>query len=205
MQPQLYPTDWANIAYIISLLSRRALQWANSIWEASGPVTNSLTAFTNHFKKVFSQIASTLSVHDQLFSLHQGKLFLLQIMPSVSHFGSSEWLEWKHLSQLTVKDLIPTFVNKWPFMMMSLAWKSLFSSDALHRMTISGEDFILGAGGIHCWCHPGMPLDAATLTNHVLEQQRNPEMGRFLLWKLLKTCQETSHQKHLNLFRTCLP
>lgn len=46
MQPQLYPTDRAKIGYIISLLSGIVLQWANSIWEASGPVTNSLAALS---------------------------------------------------------------------------------------------------------------------------------------------------------------
>lgn len=42
-------------AYVISKQSRRALQWERNIWDVDGPVTN------------------TLSVHDQLLRLHQGR------------------------------------------------------------------------------------------------------------------------------------
>lgn len=37
------------------------------------PITTLLTAFTNHFKEVFGQTASSLSVHDELFNRQQGK------------------------------------------------------------------------------------------------------------------------------------
>lgn len=35
--------------YIISLLTKRGLQWARSIWDANGPITSLLTAFTTQF------------------------------------------------------------------------------------------------------------------------------------------------------------
>uniref|UniRef100_A0A9J7X318 DUF4939 domain-containing protein n=1 Tax=Cyprinus carpio carpio TaxID=630221 RepID=A0A9J7X318_CYPCA len=73
MQPQLFPSDRAKIAYIISLLSGRALQWAWSVWDAQGPITNLLTAFVAHFKEVFGQSPNKLSVNDQLFQLRQGQ------------------------------------------------------------------------------------------------------------------------------------
>lgn len=70
MQPQQFPTDRAKIAYIISLLSCRTLQWTCG---QPVPVTCSLESFTNHFQEVFSQSVSSHSVHDQLDDLRQGR------------------------------------------------------------------------------------------------------------------------------------
>ncbi len=47
MQPHLYPTE-REIAFIISSLSGRALQWAETIWAQAGTVTQSLSSFVNH-------------------------------------------------------------------------------------------------------------------------------------------------------------
>uniref|UniRef100_A0A9J8DBS4 Retrotransposon gag domain-containing protein n=1 Tax=Cyprinus carpio carpio TaxID=630221 RepID=A0A9J8DBS4_CYPCA len=65
MQVHAFPTEHTKIAYLISLLSGPALQWAQSIWEANGPLT--------HFKDVFGLNTSALSIHDQLYRLRQGK------------------------------------------------------------------------------------------------------------------------------------
>lgn len=73
MQPQLFSSHRSKIAYIISLLSGWALQSARAIWDANGPVTHALSAFTFHFKEVFVQTASSISALDQLFHFHQGK------------------------------------------------------------------------------------------------------------------------------------
>ncbi len=51
MQPHLYTTDRAKIAFIISLLTGRALQWAETIWTQSGTVTQSVNNFIEHFNK----------------------------------------------------------------------------------------------------------------------------------------------------------
>ena len=72
MQPQLFSTECARIAFMIYLLSGRALQWGQSNSHSNGPVTSSLASFTNHFKEVFGQTASVLYIHDQLFNLRQG-------------------------------------------------------------------------------------------------------------------------------------
>ncbi|XP_058605717.1 uncharacterized protein LOC131523388 [Onychostoma macrolepis] len=72
MQSHQFTNDRARVAFIISLLSGRALQWAQSLWQANASITTSLSAFIAHFKEVFGQTASELSVHDQLFNLRQG-------------------------------------------------------------------------------------------------------------------------------------
>ncbi|KAG5285825.1 hypothetical protein AALO_G00007900, partial [Alosa alosa] len=49
-----YPTERSKIAYIISLLSGRALQWAETIWNTPGPVTTTAQRFMDQVKEVFS-------------------------------------------------------------------------------------------------------------------------------------------------------
>ncbi len=77
MQSHQFTNDRARVAFIISLLSGRPLQWAQSLWQANASITTSLSAFIAHFKEVFGQTASELSVHVQLFSLRS----------PVSHIG----------------------------------------------------------------------------------------------------------------------
>ncbi len=52
MQPQLFPTECSKIAFIISLLSGRALQWAEALWNADSPQVNSLESLVEHFREV---------------------------------------------------------------------------------------------------------------------------------------------------------
>lgn len=79
---------------MISLLSSRAPQWAQSLWNSNGQVTNSLTSFIHHFKEIFRQTAFGLSVHNQLFNLHQGNA---SVSTSALQFctlaASSSWNE----------------------------------------------------------------------------------------------------------------
>ncbi len=57
MQPHLYATDRAKIAFIISLLTGRVLQWAETIWTQSSTVTQSVNSFIEHFREVFGRPA----------------------------------------------------------------------------------------------------------------------------------------------------
>ncbi len=50
MQPQKFPTEWSKVAFLISLLSGRALLWARAIWNANSVIINGYEDFTNHFK-----------------------------------------------------------------------------------------------------------------------------------------------------------
>ncbi|ROL48576.1 Retrotransposon Gag-like protein 3 [Anabarilius grahami] len=55
MQPHLYPNEASKIAFVISQLSGKALQWANSIWSQHGAITQSYLAFVSHFREVFGK------------------------------------------------------------------------------------------------------------------------------------------------------
>lgn len=72
-QAHLFSTECARVVLIISLLSGRALQWAQSLCESNAPVKATINDFFSHFREVFGQNTADLSVHDQLFSLHQGE------------------------------------------------------------------------------------------------------------------------------------
>ncbi len=79
IQPQLYPMERAKIAFLISLLTGRALQWAETIWAQAGTITLSSDNFVAHFREVFGRPAGNTTVSEQLYHLHQG-YFLLMIM-----------------------------------------------------------------------------------------------------------------------------
>ncbi len=73
MQPRAFPTERSKIAFMITLLTGRALQWAESLWNSDSPMTQTFDDFTTHFKEVFGQAGSELSVQDRLFRLSQGR------------------------------------------------------------------------------------------------------------------------------------
>ncbi|XP_053681471.1 retrotransposon-derived protein PEG10 [Labeo rohita] len=72
MQPQQFPSEKSKVAFLTSLLTGKALQWAKAIWNANNPIINSYERFTNQFSEVFSTATGTLSTSDQLFRLRQG-------------------------------------------------------------------------------------------------------------------------------------
>uniref|UniRef100_A0A671P6C7 DUF4939 domain-containing protein n=1 Tax=Sinocyclocheilus anshuiensis TaxID=1608454 RepID=A0A671P6C7_9TELE len=48
-----FSSERTKVAFLISLLTGRALLWAKAIWNAISAIINSYDAFTNHFKEVF--------------------------------------------------------------------------------------------------------------------------------------------------------
>ncbi|XP_018927406.1 protein LDOC1-like [Cyprinus carpio] len=73
MQPLKFTTERSKVAFLISLLSGRALSWARAIWNgANSVIIKSYEAFTNHFKELFGSATGELSISDQLLWLHQG-------------------------------------------------------------------------------------------------------------------------------------
>ncbi len=71
-QPTLYPTDDSRIAFVCSLLTGRALEWATAIWEDDHAAFPSFASFTQSFKEVFEHPAGGEEVGEQLLSLRQG-------------------------------------------------------------------------------------------------------------------------------------
>ncbi|KAI2647669.1 Transposon Ty3-G Gag-Pol polyprotein [Labeo rohita] len=73
-QPGQFPTDRSKIALIITLLTGRALRWAEALWTAKSPHLGSLDLFLQHFRQVFGQPITPITVQEELLQLHQGKL-----------------------------------------------------------------------------------------------------------------------------------
>uniref|UniRef100_A0A671RMN4 DUF4939 domain-containing protein n=1 Tax=Sinocyclocheilus anshuiensis TaxID=1608454 RepID=A0A671RMN4_9TELE len=62
MQPHLFVTERAKVSFIISLLSGRALQWAEALWNSQSPWIHSLDGFVKHFREVFGQSTTEVTV-----------------------------------------------------------------------------------------------------------------------------------------------
>ncbi|MGL5598168.1 MAG: hypothetical protein ACRDDA_08640, partial [Aeromonas sp.] len=73
MQPHLYPSAEAKIAFMIGLMAGPALQWAQSFWSTGQHVNLSVEEFITLLKDVFDHSSSSLSVADQLYRLRQGR------------------------------------------------------------------------------------------------------------------------------------
>ncbi|XP_041845665.1 uncharacterized protein LOC121642782 [Melanotaenia boesemani] len=73
MNPGKYPTDRAKVAYIISLLSGPALQWADALWQQNSAVTQAYAPFTRHFQEVFGIPPGDTTTQERLFRLRQGR------------------------------------------------------------------------------------------------------------------------------------
>ncbi len=72
-QPMLYPTDDSRIAFVCSLLTGRALEWATAVWRDDQSVFPTFTAFIQRFKEVFEHPAGGKEAGEQLISLRQGR------------------------------------------------------------------------------------------------------------------------------------
>lgn len=71
-QPQLFPSEDAKVAFLISLLSGKALNWAKAVWNNNNPIIHSFEQFSAHFSDVFSTTSGALSISDQILRLRQG-------------------------------------------------------------------------------------------------------------------------------------
>lgn len=82
------------IAFIISLLTGRVLQWPETIWSQAGTVTQSLDNFIAHFREVFGKPVGDTSVCDQLYHLLQGSLSITDYAITFRTFAAaSGWNE----------------------------------------------------------------------------------------------------------------
>ncbi len=70
-QPRLYPTDESRTAFVCSLLTGRALEWATAVWSDGRSAFPTFTAFIQRFKEVFNHPAGGREPGEQLISLRQ--------------------------------------------------------------------------------------------------------------------------------------
>ncbi len=52
-QPSLYPTDSSRTAFVCSLLTGRALEWATAVWRMDGSAFPTFDTFLQQFREVF--------------------------------------------------------------------------------------------------------------------------------------------------------
>ncbi|ROL43790.1 Retrotransposon Gag-like protein 6 [Anabarilius grahami] len=104
IQPHLFPTDYSKVAFIISQLSGRALQWADSIWSQKNSVTQTYSGFVEHFREVFGKPSWDSSIGEKLYNLKQGKLTNMLCSSELSLPGADGTN--KRCSRHTVKEWI---------------------------------------------------------------------------------------------------
>ncbi|KAK3559268.1 hypothetical protein QTP86_009932 [Hemibagrus guttatus] len=71
LQPSSFPYDRAKIAYVITLLSGKALSWATAVWKAQAPFCSSYARFVEEFKRVFDHPLSGRKASKNLLTLRQ--------------------------------------------------------------------------------------------------------------------------------------
>ncbi len=72
-QPSLYPTDSSRIAFVCSLLTGKALEWATAVWRMDGSAFLTFDSFLQQFREVFEHSADGRNAGDQLLTLSQGR------------------------------------------------------------------------------------------------------------------------------------
>ncbi|KAK7916542.1 hypothetical protein WMY93_012303 [Mugilogobius chulae] len=77
-QPHTYATDKSRIAFVISLLSGKASQWATAAWESNSEIFQSFVAFTNEMRKLFDHPLKGKEAAKRLLALNQGSASVAQ-------------------------------------------------------------------------------------------------------------------------------
>ena len=67
-----FPSERAKVAFILSLLSGKALAWATPLWDRADPATASVQSFCLEFRNVFEEPARVTSAETALLNLTQG-------------------------------------------------------------------------------------------------------------------------------------
>ncbi len=88
-QPHLYTTERSKVSFLISLLSGKALQWAETIWAQAGNITQSFDNFVSHFREVLDgHTVIPPQVISFITSAHQG------VCIEVQNAHGCQQLEW---------------------------------------------------------------------------------------------------------------
>ncbi len=83
--PTLYSTDESRIAFVCSLLTGRALEWATAVWSDERAVFPLFTSFLQHFREIFEHPAGSKEVGEQLLALRQGRKYSSRLRTILPH------------------------------------------------------------------------------------------------------------------------
>lgn len=72
LQPSTYTTDKSRIAFVLSLLTGKASQWATACWESKSEIFQSYAAFTNEMRRIFDHPLKGKEAAKRLLMLSQG-------------------------------------------------------------------------------------------------------------------------------------
>ncbi|XP_073701959.1 matrix-remodeling-associated protein 5 [Garra rufa] len=72
-QPNLYASDESKIAFVCSLLTGRALDWATAVWDLGQPTYPTFATFLRSFKEVFQPTPESGDAGEQIVALRQGR------------------------------------------------------------------------------------------------------------------------------------
>lgn len=72
MSADQFPSERAKVAFVVSLLSGKALAWATPLWDRNDPATASVQSFFQEFRSVFEEPARAASAETALLNLSQG-------------------------------------------------------------------------------------------------------------------------------------
>ncbi len=72
-QPSLYPTESSRIAFVCSLLTGKALDWATAVWRTDGSAFPTFDSFLHQFREMFEHPAEGRGAGEQLLALSQGR------------------------------------------------------------------------------------------------------------------------------------
>ncbi|KAL0161345.1 hypothetical protein M9458_045070, partial [Cirrhinus mrigala] len=97
LQPSSFPTDRSKIAYIITLLSDKALSWASAVWESKDACCDSYAAFEEEFKRVFDHPVSGREASKRLLTLNQGSR-------STADFAIDGWNDEALMDELATRE-----------------------------------------------------------------------------------------------------
>ncbi|XP_047663813.1 juxtaposed with another zinc finger protein 1a isoform X1 [Tachysurus fulvidraco] len=71
-QPSLYPTAASRVAFVCTLLTGKALEWATAVWREDGSAFPTFEHFLSQFRAVFEHSATGESAEERLLAVSQG-------------------------------------------------------------------------------------------------------------------------------------
>lgn len=163
---------------IYHLSVRQSSTVGKTLWELDAPVTHSLDAFTAHIKEVFDQTANALSVHYQLYNLHQGR-------STVTLAAASSWNETALLTTYC-QGLSPSIsCLNWPSLTIMLDWSFISWSVQISQCLTACE---VNALPLHpaLKFHTNIGCSRMSLVSSLLQNLTTPAMGLYYWPDVLK-------------------